>query len=470
MPNIRHGTGRLFLVGLVGLCGCTSGMNAQNFSQNVSLASQSGSQAAVHVANLDVATATAAALRLSNTITGGYMPTSDPLFSQMVALIQAGNYQGAAALAANSSYFTNYLARRMALEMQSPSLSETNGADNDATAFIIAHFVGTSTTKPSLSTLFSENATYMVATTDSNGNPVAIHAASLTSTQLSTIDWGTALQQVSGQSDASGTAIPQKHVGGFTTLSDRINDSSFAMYGATAGTNLRMIEGIYEVGTGLQLVDVESTQAIPQNAPRFVPEDNANFFHGQGQPACISCHGGGMSSLNHGYSTVADVFNFDPKAGFTYNWAAIEAASSTNAKYLLMKSLGSDSTKRVANAACNLAAKPSPVCNPDSIGADPNQGWDVSVTWGSNGVLSMMGWTGPTSGQGLNSLGSAIGQTEIMYQFMTQRVIGEICPTGTFSTSDIAQIAAAANPFASPAGTDDIRTIVTLVASNETCQ
>ena len=398
------------------------------------------------------------------------MPTTDPLFAQMVSKLQtSSDYLGAATIAANSSYFASYLARRMALEMQTPSLAESNGSDNDSTAFVIAHFVGTATTKPSISTLLSENATYEVNITN-NGATSTIHAADLTAAELAAINWSTALIQSPGQTDATGQAIPAKHVGGFATLSDRINDNSFAMYGATAGTNLRMIEGIWEINTGLQLADVESTNAVPQNAPRFVPEYNPNFFHGQGQVACIACHGGGMSSLNHGYSTVADVFNFDPKAGFTYNWSAVQTASSADAKYLLMKSLGSDSTKRVANAACNLAATPTPVCNPDSIGADPNQGWDLTVSWGPAGILTNMGWQGPTSGQGLNALGSAIGQAAIVYQFMTQRVATEICPTGTLSSSDISSIAAAANPFASPAGTDDIRTIVALVASNAACQ
>jgi hypothetical protein len=234
------------------------------------------------------------------------------------------------------------------------------------------------------------------------------------------------------------------------------------MYGATAGTNLRMIEGIWEIMTGLQLADVESTDAPAQNVPRFVPELDPNFFHGQGQPACISCHGGGMSSLTHGYATVGDVFNFDPAKGFTY----IDAVTTAT-----RKSLGSDPKKRATNLACNLVKTPTAVCNPDSAGVDPNQGWDVSQTWAASGVLTKMGWTGPMTGQGLNALGAAIGQASIVYQFMTTRVINEICPLGVFSSADIAKIAAAANPFAQPApGTDDIRTIVAMVAANPACQ
>jgi hypothetical protein len=108
------------------------------------------------------------------------------------------------------------------------------------------------------------------------------------------------------------------------------------------------------------------------------------------------------------------------------------------------------------------------VCNPDSPGVDPNQAWDLT-SWGSAGLLDLMGWVGPTTGQGLNQLGVAIGQATITYEFLTKRVIGEICPMGTFTQSQVSSIAAAANPYAFPGGTDDIRTIVALIASNPTC-
>jgi hypothetical protein len=79
-----------------------------------------------------------------------------------------------------------------------------------------------------------------------------------------------------------------------------------------------------------------------------------------------------------------------------------------------------------------------------------------------------MGWTGPIKGQGLNALGTAIGQASIVYQYLTERVIKEVCPVGTFSSQDVNTIALAANP--NTGGTDDIRTIVAMVAANPTCQ
>jgi hypothetical protein len=392
------------------------------------------------------------------------MPTTDPLFIAMVSKVAGGDLPGAAAIAANSKYFANYLARRLAFQMQNPSLDASVVTDSDATAYLIAHFVGAQGVAPSISTIWSENATYLVNTATS-GSEMPTHAASLSATQLADMDWSSMLMQTPGQTaqnaDGSGAiAIPVKHVGGYITLSDRPGDNSFAMFGATLGTNLRMIEGIWEISTGLTLADVESTAAVAADAPRFVPEDNVNFFHGQGQAACLSCHGGGMSSLYHGYSTVADVFDFGSK-GLTFN---------SNPTTATMKSLGSNQALRAVNASCNLVQNPTAVCNPDSAGIDANQGWDVGMVWGVSGVLSTMGWTGPTSGQGLNQLGAAIGQATAVYQFLTTRIINEICPMGEFTAAQVASIAALANPYASPAGTNDVRTIVTNVATNASCQ
>jgi hypothetical protein len=421
-------------------------------------------------ADVDVA-ATVGALRLSNTITGGYLSSSDPLFTQMVTKIQSGDIRGAAQIAAYSKHFASYLGRRLAFQMQNPSFDAVNGIDNDATAFVLAHFIGAGDSQPSISKLWSDNATYLVKPAASGAN---IHAADLTAAQLKDLDWDVALKVVMGQTTKVVTAsngttvttapgpIPEKHVGGFLTLSDRRNDSSFAMYGATAGTNLRMIEGMWQIATGLTLVDTQSAAAgRAYMVPRFIPENDPNFFHGQGQTACIACHGGGMSSLQHGYSTVADVFNFDGNQG-----GLMYIPTPTT---VLRKSLGSDSKMRAENLACDLKKTPKAVCNPDSAGAYPNQSWDLSV-WKMTGVLETMGWNGPLVGQGLNSLGAALGKATIVYKFLTQRVIGEVCPLGMFTASDLKKIVDAVDPLAAPAGTDDVRTIVAMVASHPSCQ
>lgn len=401
------------------------------------------------------AAATATALRLRNSMTGGLLPTTDPDFQTMVAQVTAGNVLGAAQTAARTKYFASYLARRLALQMQSPALDTTGIKDNDASAFLIAHFVGTPGVAPRISTIWSESATYSVLKPDGE----YVHAADLSNDDLANVDWRL-MRRTGGQQDSVGVFLPVKHVGGYTTLSDRTNDGSFAIYGATAGTNLRFIEGIWEIATGLTLIDVSSGAGSPRQVPRFVPEYDPSFFQGQGQAACISCHGGGMSSLNHGYAAVANVFDVTGN-GFTYI---------TNPTTQTMKSLGSDPGQRSRNQACNLARTPTPVCNPESPDVDPNQGWDVSQVWQTSGVLTTMGWQGPKVGQGLQELGFAIGQSWIVYQFLTQRVIAELCPLGTFSTTEVNRIAATANPWADPAGSDDLRTIAAQVAASAGCQ
>lgn len=414
---------------------------------------------ATHAQALDT-TATAAALRLAGTITGGAMPTSAPEFAQMVAAIQAGDNLEAASIAAESNYAATYLFRRLAFQMQNPALDASQVTDNDATTFLIAHFIHAAGAQGGISTLWYENATYLVKVTRDNV-PTQVHAADLTAGELASLNWRTQLVRVAGQTAMNGTdddsvlvPIPAKHVGGYLTLSDRANDNSFAMFGATAGTNLRMIEGMWTIATGLEVLDFASTSAHIQDVPRFVPGDDPNLFHGQGQNACIACHGGGITSLNHGYSTVADVFDFDPQDGLVYI-----AAPTTDT----MKSLASDPKKRKANAACNLVKTPTAVCNPDSIGADPNQAWDLTATWQDNGLLMRLGWSGLTQGQGLASLGIALGQAEIVYQNFTQRVINEICPTSIFAPTDIAKIAADGRI------PDDLRVIVAEVASHPAC-
>lgn len=417
------------------------------------------------------AASTITALRIANEITGGTMPSSDPLFAQMLTKVVAGDNLGAASIAANSNYFATYLARRLALQMQNPALDASVSIDNDATAFLVAHMVGGGGTAPSISTMWSDNSTYLVNVT--TGSTVTqTHAASLTPAQLAAVNWQTDLVRNPGQTAKTATtvkgtttfapiALPVKHVGGYITLSDRPADTSFAQYGATAGTNLRMIEGIWEIATGLSLVDAEATNATAANAPRFVPEYNPNFTHGIGQAACIACHGGGMSSLTHGYATVADVFDFNPATGGGLVYIPTPTVA-------LQKSLGSDPATRTVNSTCNLTANPTAVCNPDSSLVDPNNGYDLS-SWGQTGLLAQMGWKAAPTGQGLNQLGIGIGQSQIAYEFMTKRVIGEVCPMGAFTAAQVTQIANAANPFATPKGTDDVRTIVALVASNASC-
>lgn len=423
------------------------------------------------------AASTTKALRLANTITGGLMPTSDPIFAQMVAQVALGNMQAAATLAANSTYFSKYLARRLALQMQNPALDASASIDSDPTTFIVAHFVGAqgttagTTVKPQISTIWSDNSTYLVNVTV-NGVVTPTHTASLTAAQLAAVNWTTDIVQTAGQTakaitvsgkttTATPVTIAPTDVGGYLTLSDRPNDTSYAQYGALAGTNLRMIEGMWEIATGLQLLDVASTEASATAAPRFIPEYNANFFVGQGQTACLACHGGGFSSINHGYAAVADTFDYTTANGLAY------IATPTTAT---MKSLGSDPTLRTINSACNLVTNPTAVCNPDSTGVGTAKAWDLNATWAATGVLTKMGWTGSTTGNGLNSLGANLGKANIVYQNLTTRIIGEICPMGMFTQSDVNTIAAAANPFNTTPGTDDVRTIVALVAANQTCQ
>jgi hypothetical protein len=395
------------------------------------------------------------ALRISGIVTGGTMPTNSADFTSMVAAVESGDAHGAALIAVQSQYGSKYLLRRLALQMQNPSYSAADSSDSDATAFLIAHFAGVGGAAASISKIWSDNMTCKVR--NAGGNMVS--ASALSAAELNTIDWRTALSCTAGQTAIDSVAntdpptmiaIPEKHVGGYMTLSDRNNDNSFAQIGASAGTNLRFIVNMWVVATGMDIMDFANSDARPQNVPRFVPENDPNFLIGAGQTACISCHGGGLVALNHGYATMADLFDFGNN-GFSYNKAPTTGS---------MKSLGSDAGQRQRNLTCTAATA---VCNPDSIGTGTNQSWDLSSTWGARGLLAKIDWTGPTAGQGLNTLGAALGKAGIVYKNMVDRVVREICPLGAISEPDYKAIVALGE------SSDDIKQVIAKVASNSAC-
>jgi hypothetical protein len=403
----------------------------------------------------DAAANTAATLRMAGILTGGTMPSTAPAFATMNNYISTGDYFDAAMTAINTPYFAAYLPRRMAKEMMSPQLTTAGIPDNDATTAIVANLIGSGTTA-NISKLWSDNATYEISL---NGTPT--HVMSLTPAQLAAVNWSTQIVRVPGQTalaepvgNASPTpiTIPAKHVGGYLTLSDRPNDNSIAQFGFTAGTNLRGIEAVYEVSMGLTLAEmVVPTGVSAQLAPNFVPEQDPNFFVGTGQPACLSCHGGGASNLTHGYATVANMFDYTSN-GFTFI-----AAPTTGT----MKSLGSNANTRTQVQTCNLSQFTT--CNPDSNGIDPNQAWDLT-TWQQGGLLTQMGWQGAVTGEGLNSLGTAVGQAALTYQFMVERVVSEVCPLGSISAATQATIAQQAQ------AKDSYTFMVASVASDPNCR
>jgi hypothetical protein len=414
---------------------------------------------------VDATTATIQALRMAGIITGGAMPASAPEFASMVSSIEAGNYTAAATTAVSSGYFAGYLPRRMARQMMNPQLSEGNVPDNDATTLIVANWIGSGTTA-SIKSIWSQNATYLV-----NVAGVNTHIGAMTAAQIAAINWKTDLVQVAGQTalvtstDASNntiftpTPIPAQHVGGFMTLNNvdpngnGASDLSFVQYGLKDGTNLRAIEALYETSLGLTLPQMVVTGATSAVVPRFIPKLNPSFSVGQNQPACISCHGGGASNLVHGYATFADVFDFDPDHGIIY----IPSPTTDS-----MKSYGSNGDYRSTVKNCNLSDVPAPLCNPDGPAASATQAWNLTL-WQTGGMLANWGWQGPTSGSGLNQLGIALGQAQLVYQFLTRRVQREICPLGTFSNTTLNSIAQTAQTQ------DSFSSIVVAIASDPSC-
>jgi hypothetical protein len=228
-------------------------------------------------------------------------------------------------------------------------------------------------------------------------------------------------------------------------LSPNYNDLSQFAY--SAGTNLRAVEYLYEIALGVSLASMENTTgATADMTPKFIPSNNPNFLQGNNQPACISCHAGGATSRLHGYATVADIFDFDTGGnGFIYIPTPSYKFTSGDSSSTLGKSYGSntDQIARQQVSICDQKNNPLVICNPASPGVSQTQGWDLTY-WQSVGLLSRWGWSGAITGTGLNSLATAVTQATQTYQFMTQRVINEICPLGSFSQTQINNIASGA--------------------------
>ena len=89
-----------------------------------------------------------------------------------------------------------------------------------------------------LSTIWSENATYLVV----GPSGAAVHASTLSHSQADASDW-TRLLRVGGQQDVNGNYIDVQNVGGYTTLGGKSNEISYAVVAATAGTNLALSKG-----------------------------------------------------------------------------------------------------------------------------------------------------------------------------------------------------------------------------------
>lgn len=459
-------------------------------------------------ASASTLSATVQAVRMAGKITCGSMPATDPAFQTMVAKLSATppDYMGAATAAVQSKYFARCLPLRMARQMQNPTLSEAGVPVSQSIIFIVGELVGAAGTQPSISKLWSDNATFIFNQPGGNcwaqgslGSTCVIGGAApfggppgypggtargqyCTSldpqygTFIGDIDWQTQVIKVPAQCVVDSTLtvinsgsppvlysqLPQMHVGGYMTLSNTWYEKNFAEAAMKAGTNLRAIEFMYEIATGWTVPQMETTQAPPltnlaPNAPAFVHAADRNFSSPVSQTACLACHGGGVSSLKHGYNTFADLFDYVDTAyfGMWYN-STIPAPQNR-------KSNGSDPTIRANTVACTTSNYATNNCNPYSqLADDTNFSWDLSdfapVQSGA------WGWHGPLAGNGLNALGQALGQADIVYQFMTKRVVNEICPpVQNFPQATINQIAAQAKTL------DSFPYIVEAVASNPAC-
>jgi hypothetical protein len=418
-------------------------------------------------------TATVQAIRMDGIITGGAIPYSDPVFTNMVSAIEAGNYVQAATDAVNSTYFPYYLPRRMAKEMMNNQMSEAGIIENDGEAFIVANWLGLAGTQPSIGAVWSQNATYCAdvskpgvgvgASQSENEGACVASGKNLVHITYAgdplSWDWTNLLYKVNeqqangfdplnGETGKNVTILP-RDVGGYMTLVDDEQgeaNTNFASFAFVAGTNLRAIEYLYEIAFGVTLASMENTAGVTADmTPKFIPSDNPNFMNGNNQAACVACHAGGASSRLHGYAAFADLWDYDPgqtRAFYNGNPNYVINPNTAYQTGALGKSFGSNNDQGIRAGVGQCVDQTDYVCNPSSPGISA-QGWDLSY-WQTAGVLSRWGWNGAISGNGLQALGAAVGQATGVYTNMVQRVINEICPLGSFSQTQIDNMGSAA--------------------------
>jgi len=192
----------------------------------------------------------------------------------MVAAIQGGDRLRPPPSPPTATTRRTYVLRRLAFQCRT-RLDASKVTDNDATTFLMAHFVRAAGAQNDQRPLVREH--HLPGHRDPEWGRDPVHGADLTAASSPRSTESSALVRVAGQNAkavANGTATRwrsrTKHVGGYVTLSDAPTTNSFAMFGATAGTNLRMIEGIWTISTGLQTLDFASSDAWVQYVPRFV--------------------------------------------------------------------------------------------------------------------------------------------------------------------------------------------------------
>jgi len=211
-----------------------------------------------------------------------------------------------------------------------------------------------------------------------------------------------------------------------------------------------MIRGIWTVSPGCRS-RLRLERRLVQYVPGSCREYRSQLLPRTGQDACISCHGGGLTALNHGYSTVGDLWDSTPPTA------------------CLLRD-PHDRHPEVARLRPQEALRQRDV-QPDAeadAGVQPGQlrnrsqpGLDLSITWGRAG--SSTSWAGaPEERPGLAALGAALGQATSVYQNSPGARSRDlphrhVQPDGHRPDRGSRQ------------GADDIRVIVAQVASSSTC-
>ncbi len=349
------------------------------------------------------------AKKLFERLTGTKIASDNPVLAQMAQMIQSNNYRGAAQLATQNPNFLNLTVRQMATKISTRELSIFSPFNDFA-----ASFMGVTRDQSDARELLYGNFYYM-------GDPARLTGQNIPSniqTDLvlsnnhyealnnRVLDIGSVLMRVNGQQIAQPGANNTFTLVANPDPAGILTSRAFLGAHASGGTNRRLVEYTFKAFMCLNMTEIADSNAsdarIGRDIDRFPGGD-----HNQFQNTCKACH------------TVMD--------GFRGAFAAHDFIQNR-------VQLGSVTPFQCTTGQSSVACK---MNNPGNI-AFPQGYITTNTSWVNHSLrqdgknLALLGFrtTGGTNiigGNGVQSFGRMIAESERFSQCMSQKVYEAVC-------------------------------------------
>lgn len=366
-------------------------------------------------------------------ITGVKTPIYDPVLSQMVALLNANDAIGAAAIATSDSRFLNITVRDFAAKMSNRAETITVPL-NDFTATII----GAVRDDISAQKLLTDNITYMA-------DPAkAAVPSTLTTDILRSNNHFDALDtqrvdlaKVLTRFDKNGAALKQKVFDGIRaqdmpTPAGLLTSRGWLAAHAIAGTNRRLVEFSFREFTCTPLENVADSSGpdsvIARDIDRFPGGSHTKFT-----TTCRACH-----TIMDGFRPAFAYLTFNSDyVMHSYTSPAVTTQADEDAGRGIFKSPAAGAAYVVNKLNRNDTVFPG-----GRITYDDN--WVNDAVYGAN--ANYFAWKS-TSGKGIQAFGKMLSESRQFPICMAKRIYFQVCKRDPAS-SDMDMINAAATEFA----------------------